>query len=232
MSALSFNPATHVYAAGSRVLPSVTEILRAVGIYDSYHFATRIHAFRGSAVHAGAAIIDMGGEPHLGYQRNGNAEVARVASEIPMYWDAYRSFKARTGFQGRIWECPMANSSAGYAGTFDAVGEIGDEVVLLDLKSGTLPDMVPVQLWAYADLIERGTPINPDHPGLPWLREVVKSKRPIRKMAVRLERDGKDTLFSRCPKNVAYDDPMWASAWRSVLNTFILRSNYGLLEAG
>lgn len=230
MSALSFDPIEHKYRDGSRVLPSVTEILRAVNIYGSYSFATKIHAFRGSAVHRACAILDLGGEPHLTISPQWDAETRRVAEEIPRYWDAYRSFKARTGFQGRIWEAPFADPISGFAGTFDTLGEIGDEIVLLDIKSGELPPMVPVQLAAYECLIRTGAPINPDHPGLPWLLEVVKSGRPIKRRAVRLEKSGVDTLFAATAKGASYDDPMWMSAWRSAANIFTLRSNYGLLE--
>lgn len=226
MSALSFDPIEHKYRDGSRRLFSTTEILRAVGLYSDYSFADAVHKYRGHAVHIGCSMIDAGGDPQL--QRYPTEQLRKDIEEG--YWVAFRRFKARTGFQGRIYECPFADPVSGFGGTFDVIGECGDELWMPDLKSGVLPELVPVQLASYADLIQRGKPINPDHPGLPWLMEAVKSGRPIKRKAVRLEKDGTDTLFSQTSKGISYDDPMWASAWRSALNCFILRSNYGLLE--
>ena len=224
----SFNPATHVYSDGQRQVPSNTEILRAVGIYGSYQFAESHHKYRGHAVHAGAAILDMGGTAKLGPVP---AALQTVADDIVNgYWPAFSRFKERTGWQGRIWECPMVDMLRGYGGTFDTVGEMGDDVVLLDLKSGVLPDMVPVQLALYWLLITQGTPVNEEHPGLAWLREVVKSGRPVKRMALRLTKDGKDTLFSATSNGESYDSPKWLAVANSALNLYTVRASYGLLE--
>ncbi len=227
-TAPTFDASRHEYRANGRKVPSVTQILRAVNLYGSYEFAKPEHRMRGVAVHQGCCLLDLGGTPQLGPVPSHLQDVADQI--VNGYWPAFSRWRARSGFQGRIWELPMVDSVSGYAGCFDALGEIGDTVVLLDLKSGTLPEMVPVQLAAYDDLIRRGTPTRSDHPGIEWLKAVVQDGRPFHRVAVRLERDGKDTMYSQTSKGISYDNPMWLSAWRSSLNLFNLRNQYGLLE--
>jgi hypothetical protein len=225
---LSFNASDHSYWADGRQFPSVTQILKAVGIYSDFHFQESHHKYRGHAVHAGAAILDMGGVPELGPVP---AHLKQVGEDIVNgYWPAFSRFKERTGWQGRIWECPIIDPVRGYAGCFDSVGEMGDDVVLLDVKSGVLPEMVPVQLALYWLLIGEGLPVNPQHPGLRWLEDVIKSGRPVKRMALRLTKDGKDTLFTQTSKCEDYSSPRWIQVTRSILNVYTIRASYGLLE--
>lgn len=226
---LSFDPRDHSYWADGRKLPSVTQILRATGLYSDYSFAQDHHRWRGSAVHACCAIWDAGGRPRV----EAPAAYQQIANDIMKgYLPAFATWKDRTKFQGYCWECPLIDPVAGYAGCFDVVGRFGDspEVIIPDLKSGALPDLVPLQLEAYVQLIHKGIPVDPAHPGWEWVQENVRSGVPVRRVAVRLEKSGKDSMFSQTSKGDSYDSPMWASAWRSCLNTYVLRGNYGLLE--
>jgi hypothetical protein len=227
---VSFDPILHKYVADGRVVPSNTEILRAMGIYGSYQFAESHHKYRGHAVHAGAAIMDMGGIPLLGPVPAHLEQVGRDIVEG--YWPAFERFKARTGWQGKIWECPIVDPVRGYGGTFDAVGEMGNDLVLLDLKSGVLPEMVAVQLALYWLLITQGKPVDEEHPGLEWLRETVKSGRAVKRMALRLTKDGKDTLFSSTSKGDDYSAPKWLAVANSVLNVYNIRAQHGLFDKG
>lgn len=225
----SFNPATHEYRADGNLLSSATGILRAVGLYSDYSFAEDHHRWRGQAVHTGAALIDFGITPQLAPVP---AHLQGVADDIVKgYWPAFRRWKERTKWQGVCWECPLV-SADGFAGTFDCVGRFGDspELTLLDLKSGTLPPMVAVQLAAYDALIRTGVPVDPEHPGWEYVRDAVRSGCPLRRVALRLERTGKDSMHSSTPKGHSYDDRMWEIAWRNSLSLYNLRSNYNLLE--
>lgn len=230
---LEFDPVEHKYTMDGRRLPSVTGIMRIAGLTGSYGFDDPIHAMRGHAVHAGCSIIDMGGEPpsiNLTGDYASNPDYVQVAKDIEEgYWPAYRAFKARTGFQGRIYECAMVHPTLGYAGTFDVCGERGDEIWLPDLKSGVLPDLVPIQLSGYSLLIREGIPVDPQHPGLDWLREMVKSGKKILRKAVRLQKDGTDTLFSETKRKESYDSRVFDAGWMSAISLYNLRSSYGLL---
>lgn len=225
-----FNQADHSYWCGHRQLPSVTELLRAAGLYSTYSFADPTHKYRGHAVHAGAAIIDMGGEPVLATVPKHLEQVGRDI--IEGYWPAFSSWKERTGWQGRIWECSFVDPVRGFGGTFDSVGEFPDDPAIyeLDVKSGVLPELVPAQLALYELLIRQGQPVDPQHPGLAWLMEAIKSGRPLKKIALRLERDGRHTMYSQTSKGRSYDDPVWLQVANSVLNLHAIKSTYGLLE--
>lgn len=224
----TFDPNTHEYRSDDRLIGSTTQILRAVGLYSDYGFAAGHHRYRGSAVHHGCALIDMqGAVPTI----TAPAHLRQVADEITNgYWPAFEHWKARTKWQGICWECSLILPGF-FGGTFDAIGRFGDDpcLVLADIKSGVLPALVPAQLASYMDLIRRGTPIDPEHPGWEFVQENIRSGVPVKRIAVRLEKNGTDTMFSSTAKGESYDAPMWDALWRSVLNVYIAKANYGLL---
>ncbi len=201
-----------------------------MGIYGSYQFVESHHKYRGHAVHAGSAILDMGGVPQLGPVPQ---HLQQVADDIVNgYWPAFTRFKERTGWQGRIWECPFVDPVRMYGGTSDTWGEMpGEEaVILLDVKSGVLPEMVPVQLALYELLAKNGVPVDQEHPGLGWLQATIKSGRPIKRMALRLTKDGKDTLFTQTSKGEDYSSPKWLAVASSLLNLYAVKSQYNLFD--
>ena len=225
---LQFHEGRHEYTVDGRRQASVTEILRAVGVYDSYAFAEPHHKYRGTAVHAGAAIIDMGGRPQLAPVPK---HLQPVADDIVnRYWPAFERFKAATGWQGRVWECPFIDPLRSYAGCFDSVGEMGGEYWLLDVKSGTLPEMVPVQLAMYWLLATKGQAVDEQHPGLEWLRAIIQSGAPVRRMALRLEKTGKYTVSTQTTKGEDYSAAKWLHVASSVLNVYAVKASYGLIE--
>lgn len=229
---LEFREATHEYYCDGRRLPSVTGVMRTAGLTSSYGFDDPIHALRGHAVHYGCAIIDQGGEPSVAppVRHAQNPDYIQVVKDIhDGYWPAYRAFKARTGFQGRIYECPMVHPYLGYAGTFDVCGEVGEELWLLDLKSGALPELVPVQLAAYDMLIRDGFPVDPEHFGYRWLKQKIAKGRKLIRKAVRLQKDGTATLFSETKRREDYNARVFDTIWASAISIYNARSMYGLL---
>jgi len=228
---VSFDPREHAYRAGGRKVPSVTEILRAEGLTSSYAFSDRTHAFRGSAVHRACAMLDFGANPIV----SGPKHLQQVVDDINNgYVPAFARWRERTKFQGRCWECPIVSPEMGYGGTFDAAGnfEGSPEIVLLDLKSGVMPAMVPIQLAGYLDLIQKGTPVDAQHYGWEWLQENVRSGVPVRRVAVRLEKTGRETMFTEGPDGTHYSHPMWTVAFRSAVNLHNLKAKFNLKEEG
>lgn len=229
---LEFDSIAHKYTVDGRPLHSVTEILRAANLYERYAFAREIHRFRGTAVHHACSMIDKGADPYVTYSGD-DPEIVQAAMEINEgYLPAFRAFKSRTGFFGRCHECYLIDPLAGYGGTFDMVGTFAGkpEVVLLEIKSGSMPPLVPVQLAAYVELIAKGQPVHADHPGWQWVQEGVRSGVPVRRIAVRLEKTGTYTVFSETAKGDSYDSPMWTSAFRSALNLVNVQTKYGILK--
>lgn len=224
---LSFDSLTHTYAVDGKSLPSVTGILRACGLTGQYEFRDPIHAMRGTAVHEGAALIISGVRKYptlepLRSPHSHNAAYVQVHGEIDGYWEAVRAAKAMIKFSGCVYEARFIDPVRGCAGTFDFGAYVASANQLWDIKSGMYPVMTPVQICAYEDLARRGLPINPDHPGLPWLQELVKSGQPIERCGLRLEKTGRFTAYYECPKGRPYTSPMWMSAWRSALCLYTL----------
>lgn len=219
---LSFDAPSHTYLADGKKLPSTTGILRDCGLTGSYDFRDRIHAYRGTAVHEGAAIIIHGAQtPYLHdlpHPLDKDPKYVKVHSEIPSYWEAVARAKEAVGFEGTIYECRMIDAGRGYAGTFDfGAWSRARRKQLWDIKSGIFPILTVVQICAYEDIARYGQPIDPQHPGFSWLAELVRSGEPFERCGLRLEKTGRFTVFNECPKGRPYSDPMWMAAWRSCL---------------
>lgn len=233
--ALSFDSVNHEYRLHGRRVPSVTGIIRIAGLTSGYSFEDPLHAYRGLACHHGAALIDAGKEDvwfgvDLPKDHPRYKEYVQVAHDINTgYLPAYRNFREQTGFQGYTSELGMIHPTWKFGGTLDSCGEVGEDIWLMDLKSGVLPELVPIQLAAYHMLIKEGLPIDPEHPGLDWLREVVKQGRKIHRKALRLSRDGGWTLFSETSKKEPYDSRVFDVGWASSIALYNLRSAYGFL---
>lgn len=231
MSVAQFDSRTHRYSYGGRILSSVTEILRFTGLYNDYTFAEDVHRFRGSAVHEACAKIDMGMKNvDVIAPDNAGQELRQVAEDCNLgYLPAFRAFKRATGFQGFVWECSWIDPVLGFGGTIDTIGMAGDEIWMPDLKSGEMPVLIPAQLGAYEHLLRNGISVGkiPE-----WLGKILAAKLPIKKKGLRLEKSGKWTLSEQTSKGRSYDDAYWGIVFRSALNVFNCRTEYGLTGLG
>lgn len=235
MPRLEFDAGAHIYRLDGHRVPSVTGIIRISGLASAFSFDDPIHKFRGHSVHFGCALLDQHQDAYFGVDgipqtHPQYAQYVQVAHDINYgYLPGYAAFKAHTGFQGYIYECGWIHPLLRYGGIFDIAGECGEEVWLLDEKSGVLPELVPIQLAGYDMLIRQGLPIDPEHPGLDWLREVIKQGRKIHRKALRLSKDGTWTLFSETSKRTAYNDRKFDVAWASAISLYNIRSEYNFL---
>jgi hypothetical protein len=158
---IRFNAALHEYRAedGTR-LPSVTEILKRVGIIDTAGFSRKAADF-GSSVHQATAAIDRG-----------ERRLEDYAAEEPRqpYLRAWQVFKEC--YVARILhiEQIVGGLEVGCAGTLDRLVLLkgGGEPVVLDLKTGKEKHWHRAQLGGY----------------------VVVAGKPYRRMAVYLDQRG------------------------------------------
>ena len=139
-AALTFDEAKHEYRVGGIRLPSVTEILEAVGVIDYSYLpmSTRDWALeRGSNVHLATQLNDEGDldESTLG--------------ELEPYVAAWRQFKAETGFFHTAFEQRVHSQKFGYAGTLDRIGRIQGQDALVDIKTTRAEKWVRLQTAAY-----------------------------------------------------------------------------------
>lgn len=207
-----FDAAAHTYFAGDRELPSVTRILSATGLYKDLSFLRLGPEYqqRGHAVHNACRLVDQGKWNPAG----------KHADVIP-YADAYAEFKKLTGFVGRVWELPMYDTKAGYAGTLDCIGTVPNgEIWLPDLKTGTLPYWVGAQLAGYELLLAHGFLDfeRAQYVDIEWMESTILL---IKRKSLNL--DGKSFRLR------SHDEPRSMMMWRAALMLYKGREEGNLL---
>lgn len=140
---LEFDAAAHVYRLGERVLPSVTQILAAVGLSDfsAPHFTEAVRD-RGSMVHA-AIMLD----------NEGDLDEETLDPQLVPYLSGWRRFLQESCATIEFWEQRLCDPDLGVAGTLDGVilleGASGrTRRVIVDVKRGHYPS-ASIQLAAY-----------------------------------------------------------------------------------
>lgn len=221
---LAFNANDHKYLIDGQAVPSVTTILRDVGLSGSYRFSGRIHAYRGSMVHEMCALLDAGARLRdiritLEPPWDKDPEYVKVAGEIPGYCEAFLKAKSLLKFQGTIYECPMICVSERWGGMPDLFAYIIKETTepICDIKSGGFPVMTVVQMCGYEDLARRGQALNPVHPGLEWLTDLVTRRPAMDRFGLQLDKSGEFRAHWETAKAEHYSLPKWMTAWRSAL---------------
>ena len=139
---LTFDAAEHRYYLGTRELPSVTSILKDVGLVDDTWF-TEEAAERGTAIHLAVERLHAS-QPYF-----------NVRSEYVGYMEAYLAFLASSRFLHEASELRVYDPIRGYAGTIDLIGALPNHKhVLIDIKTGSVPPTVGPQTYAYARCLE------------------------------------------------------------------------------
>lgn len=138
MNVLTFDAETHTYRVGEEVIPSVTQILKDVGLIDTSFFKPE-HAERGTVVHAATQFFDETG-----------MDDDTVPDDLLGYLEAWKKFREETGFTPSHIEQSLY-SKQGYAGTVDRIGKTHKiNPILLDIKTGPPQPWHRLQLAAYA----------------------------------------------------------------------------------
>jgi hypothetical protein len=188
-----FDKDAHVYTLGTQRLPSVTEILKGAGVIDDQWW-TDAGRWRGSAVHAACWYDDQN-----------DLDADSLDERLRGYVDAYRKFRAETGFTPTSIERPLYNDLLGYAGTPDRIGTLGDgRHCLPDLKSGAQSKVTRYQTAGYAGCL--------------------KSPRKYVRMEVRLRNNGKYSLQIYEPKDFDRD----FADFQALIRVFHIRKELGL----
>lgn len=140
---LTFDADTHTYTLDGRVLPSVTEILGNVFYNPDAEWFTEEARLRGQYVHAAIAL-----------DNDGELDRHALDPRLVPYVAAWLTFKSDTDFRPLAWEQMVYDEARGYAGTFDVIGQLGDNPlfppVLIDYKTGAPPEITALQTAAYA----------------------------------------------------------------------------------
>ena len=141
--ALTFDPQLHAYQLDGRELPSVTTVLQRAGLVDGAWF-TEQATLRGTYVH-------LATELHAA----GTLDPDSVDPVVQPYLDAYMRFLRESGAVWAAVEQRLGDDVLGYAGTIDRVGSIGDQPVIVDIKTGPPQPWHALQLAAYLQLVKR-----------------------------------------------------------------------------
>jgi len=145
---LTLDPSTHTYRLGATVVPSVSEILEALGFADFAHVDPGVLAEKralGQRVHLATAYLDKG-----------TLDYASVDPAALPYVQSWRKF--RDEFRGEILaiERPIYDPVLHCAGTPDRIfshqGVARWRATLIDLKIGVYVPKHRLQSAAYAQI--------------------------------------------------------------------------------
>lgn len=153
---LTFNAERHEYRHNGSVVPSVTQVLGP--LYDwsmVKEELLRLAAERGDAVHTATELDDLG-----------DLDESSVDPAIAGYLEAWRKFRADTGFVPDLIEQRVYHPLHRYAGTLDRGGMLGKRYALIDIKtSSQLHPATAIQTAGYAaaHLARGGRPFQTRH---------------------------------------------------------------------
>jgi hypothetical protein len=142
---LEFDAATHTYRLDGELVPSVTTVLKSVGLVEYSHIPQDVlqaAAHRGTAVHYALELLDRG---ELDYES--------LDPSIEFYVKAYGRFCAESGFIPAHIEYRVFHGLHRYAGTLDRTGVLDGALTVLDFKTGLVLPGHAVQLAAYANCL-------------------------------------------------------------------------------
>lgn len=125
---LTFHDPSHTYRLGGKVLPSVTQIIKNMGLGVDYSAVPpdvlRRAAARGSEVHRLTALMDRG-------EFDANTEFDPA---LEPYLDAWAKYRASAEWEFILIEEPLASEADATAGTVDRFGLRQGRPSILDIK--------------------------------------------------------------------------------------------------
>jgi hypothetical protein len=142
---LEFDAATHTYRLDGELVPSVTTVLKSVGLVEYSHIPQDVlqaAAHRGTAVHYALELFDRG-----------ELEYESLDPSIEFYVKAYGRFCAESGFVPGHIEHRVFHPLHRYAGMLDRTGVLDGALTVLDFKTGLVLPGHAVQLAAYANCL-------------------------------------------------------------------------------
>lgn len=164
-----------------RFVPSVTQILKQAGLTSPYAI-DEVAAERGRVVHTLTAQDDVK-----------KVDYRKVPKHLRGFLDAWKSYRAISGFVPDLIEHRVYHPDPEYVGTFDRYGRRNGAVlpVMLDIKTsqtGQVADVTRLQLVAYCLAHKTG---------------------PVERMAVGLRPDGRFMVKAWGPETFQADLARW-----------------------
>ena len=138
-----YNDEKHEYRINNIVIPGVTSILQAAGLYDDSFF-TEESRNRGKYVHKACLY-------HLQNDLNENT----IPDEYRGYIEAFKRFMDESDCKPHLDRCevPLFHTKECWAGTPDICGTLNNISMVLDIKTGQQNKTASYQLAAYQILL-------------------------------------------------------------------------------
>jgi len=143
MSDLIFDPESHIYRYGEKIVPSVTQVLEEVGISD---FSMVPKNFMESAQKLGTdvhSLLELYDKNELDYDS--------ISDQVAPYLPAWVNFLESSKSEIIEIELKVGCEKYGYAGTLDRVLKINGRLAILDIKTGMKSPGHGVQTSAYGN---------------------------------------------------------------------------------
>jgi len=145
---IEFDEPSHTYRVASEVWPSVTQILKRVGLIDGSYY-TPESAYRGRVIAVATALLDQG---HPFDTVTGN-----LHTDYRGYLEAYEEFRHTELTYPDLIEFKVYNKLLRYAGTIDRVlqayGQTGVDPHVREIKTGGREAWHALQLQGYAECV-------------------------------------------------------------------------------
>lgn len=151
-SVLSFDEETHTYSASGRVVPSVTQVIKAAFGDLVWPWANEFALERGSKVHKA-----------LHYWILGDLDAKSLSPYIAGYVAAGIRFLTESGFEiarrgdELATEVRMFSPAYDFAGTADLFGTVNRRRACVDFKTGEPGWAAGPQTWAYTEMWQEET---------------------------------------------------------------------------
>ena len=195
---------THIYRLDGVATPSVTQVLKAMGLTQWYP-PNPTYRQRGDAIHKASALMVQG---RLALEADGTVSL-KTDARIRGYVESFRKWAARTGFKPSLIEQGVFSRTWRVAGSLDYFGPVDGKYTIVDLKSGEPgKPAAALQTAGYAVLLKECLGLQTQH-----------------RIALRLDPDGGDPEPFEYT-NMAEDVRHFLSA----VSVYHLRAQYGLLE--
>lgn len=138
--AIDFDPSNHTYKLDGMPCVGMTRMMKECGLSPTAFYADGPHRERGKAIHRATNYIDDGT-----FDRDETSPV--LIPYLDQYTYAIRHFGARP--VPGAGELLVASRIYRVCGTLDNLWEVGNELWLVDLKTGSMPPLVGVQVAGY-----------------------------------------------------------------------------------
>jgi hypothetical protein len=139
---LTYNDERHEYRLDGAIIPSTTQVLAAEGFIDTT-FMNDEGRERGSMVHLANK-----------YLLEDRLDMGTLDPRIFSYVDGTRAFINDMGYKPQIIEEPMSHPTYRYGMTPDTIGTVrqfGEELVLIDWKTGAKDKATIIQMASYVE---------------------------------------------------------------------------------